>query len=267
MADQILRAMARHAADTAILICGGYHPQRVVQELEATQQAVCSIIVPQLTERSIRLAQKGISLEELRKAASEPIMDVSLVVWGKSLRRQMLERLAEERGVQPPPDEPEQEYGGADRSDVKEWIQHYSWITAADELLSRHEGQIWGGTLQECRVCHREAPALPAADSIFCGREDVPTIVVQCPMCAEQEGRYICSHCAGREAVALFPGHGRRDAQRVGGLIGRLVCNIHGETLISQPGMLSRKSAVASSSETIRRRIISRRLPGHAWYK
>jgi len=137
MADSVLRGLSRYQAETAILLCGGYHPQAVVRELTASQQVACSIIVPQIDERKEGRGRQ-VDLDQLRKA-SEMSPEFNVVHLGgdrlRELARSYLRKGAEQRAVARQGEIEDDKLGFFDRvPDVREWIQFGSGSKGAGGL-------------------------------------------------------------------------------------------------------------------------------------
>ncbi len=261
-ADKVMQAMSKQEVDTAILLCGGFHPKEVVEELKMRQVA-CSVLHPQLSEEEP--GSKDIDLETLKEKAS-PLGDIIFHTWGKGWQAQLQELLQKEAGEEVM--EVEEDYQSAfddDSASAKEWMQRYGSFTVLEEEMNRFQAEQCGLVLQECRVCHRQVPAPADVESIVCSRRYAPGVILQCPECNGLDGCYICGQCAGRGAIALLPGHSHGDAHR-NGLPGMLVCNIHGIPLVARPDVRFSRGGGSSNNQIKKRYLLNGTLPGHSWF-
>jgi hypothetical protein len=236
--DGLVQAMSTYDAEAAILLCGGFHPTHIADELAVRGQGACSIIIPKLDDKEMGHRVTDLDPRELRRMARPPL-DIhvhhlgGIRQWARELRKSVGGG-GEGASV---PDAEQDLYGSHDN---RGWVAE-RWQSAQINRLEAALKSVEGEVFHECRVCYRQAPLERA--SVICTQGCTPDVVLECRRC---EG-YVCGWCAGRLPFPVYPGHERVEAAASPSGVALLVCNVHALPLGSDTG----------------RRIICGTLPGH----
>lgn len=221
MANNLLAEMSTNDCEAAVLICGGFHPQGVAQELAKNEQAVCSIIAPELYDKPKE--EHTLDPQKMREEARHGRFSIHLL---GGIRSEAAKLAKKNIGDGDENTQDSTSSLNSDReSDARMWSEGYYQNILVEQMLTFLHKEESGGSLQECRVCHRQAPLEERA--IICPPGNAPYCVLICQLCE----RFVCTRCAGYGPVALYPGYATPRARRSDSEIGILVCNIHGEPL------------------------------------
>ncbi|HYU31813.1 MAG TPA: hypothetical protein VEW48_06595 [Thermoanaerobaculia bacterium] len=213
LVDRVLETMSARNTDAALLLCGGFYVGHVRNEL-TRRDVLCSVVQPRFDAdgSSSGRSRHPHKVREASRSARE----------GPNVRVIMMDRLGHRLGKPYASVDPSD---GADSADVKRWMRS-RWQQA---IWEDHLRQLASpGAVHECRVCKRKGTLEQAR--VVCLDGYSPDLVLSCPECPPEKGRFLCAHCAGRQRVPFLPGHAAAETRRQHGAE-ILVCNLHGVPL------------------------------------